>query len=66
MLNAYCTSRSFLGVCLLQDDNGKMLPKVGNYGTVISTGGKRRCVSVLRVLCPIDALNAIAILSNPN
>jgi hypothetical protein len=43
-----------------------MLPKVGNYGTVISTGGKRRCVSVLRVLCPIDALNAIAILSNPN
>ena len=24
MLNAYCTSRSLLGVCLLQDDNDKM------------------------------------------
>ena len=66
MLNAYCTSRLFLGVCLLQDDNVKMLPKACNCVSAVTAGGKRCCVSVLRIFYPIDALNAIAILLNPN
>ena len=62
MLNAYCTSRLFLGVCLLQDDNAKMLPKVLEDIRRLSCG-TRRCVSVSRTASPIDACN-LRIFSN--